>query len=270
MSGAGKGSDSKSFPWRLFISELIGTALLVLVGLSCVILMFGEGSPIVALLPDDGVRRAITGFLFGTTGALIALSPVGRISGAHINPAVTTGFWLMGKITAGTLFVYVAAQLVGATLGALPLLAWGRMGRSIAFGATIPGAEYGAGAALAGEVVTTFAMVTLLCLFLGFRRLRRFTPAIFPFLFSLMVFVEAPISGTSTNPARTLGPAIISGQWDGWWIYWIGPLIGTFAATLACSVFARRIEVAKLYHFDTAHDRLARRPTDGRRGVVSA
>jgi aquaporin Z len=248
-----------AFPWALSLAEMIGTALLVLVGLSCVILMFGDGSPIPALVPDEGVRRAITGFLFGTTGAMIALSPVGKISGAHINPAVTVGFWLMGKITAGTLLMYVAAQLAGGIVGALPLFAWGRMGQSVLYGATIPGADYGVGAALIGEIVTTFAMVTLLCIFLGFRRLRRFTPAIFPLLFSLMVFVEAPISGTSTNPARTLGPAVISGQWGSWWVYWVGPLIGTFAATLACSVLARRIEVAKLYHFDTANDRLARR-----------
>src|SRR3974377_586645 len=85
-------------PWRLFASEMVGTALLVLGGLSFVILMFGEGSPIAARVPGDGVRRAITGFLFGSTGALIALSPIGKESGAHINPAVTLGFWLMGKL----------------------------------------------------------------------------------------------------------------------------------------------------------------------------
>ncbi len=256
---------TESFPWSLFVSELVGTALLVLAGLSFVILMFGDGSPLPRLLPDEAVRRAVTGFLFGTTGALIALSRVGRVSGAHINPAVSAGFWLMGRIGGETLFTYVAAQLAGAVLGALPLLAWGRIGRSVAFGATVPGAGYGPGAALAGEAATTFAMVTLLGVFLGFHRLRRFTPAIFPFLYSFMVWAEAPVSGTSTNPARTLGPALVSGQWDGWWIYWVGPLVGTFAATLAISFLAREIDVAKLYHFDTAHDRLARR---GRHRVV--
>ena len=79
----------RRFPWSLFLSEVIGTALLVLGGLTCVILMFGEGSPLPGLLPSVGLRSAITGFLFGTTGALIALSPVGTFSGAHINPAVT-------------------------------------------------------------------------------------------------------------------------------------------------------------------------------------
>lgn len=253
--------DGKStpFPWSLFLSELVGTALLVLGGLSCVILMFGEGSPLPRLLPDPGARSAITGFLFGTTGASIALSPIGKASGAHINPAVTFAFWLFRKISSGTFGLYVTAQLVGASLGALPLLAWGGMGRSVAFGATVPGPGYGIWAALGGEVLTTFAMVALMCVFIAYRPLRPFTPAIFPPLFSFMVWAESAVSGTSCNPARTLGPALISGRWDGWWIYWVGPLAGTFAATLLASRLARRIEVAKLYHFESSHDRLARR-----------
>jgi aquaporin Z len=140
-----------SFLWSLFFSEVVGTAALLLVGLSFVVLMSGAGSPLPRALPDDGVRRAITGFLFGTTGALIAV------------------------------------------LGTLPLLAWGRLGRSVAFGATVPGPGYGPGAALLGVA---------------------------------MVWVEAPVSGTSTNPTRTLGPALVSGRWDGWWVYWVGPLFG--------------------------------------------
>jgi aquaporin Z len=80
---------SQRFPWRLFLYELSGTALLVLVGLSLVIVMFGTGSPMARLIPSEGLRRLITGFLFGTTGATIALSVVGEESGAHINPVVT-------------------------------------------------------------------------------------------------------------------------------------------------------------------------------------
>lgn len=251
--------DSEPFPWRLSLSEVVGTALLVLVGLSLVIVMFGSGSPMAGIIPSEGLRRLITGFLFGTTGALIALSPVGKVSGAHINPAVTMGFWLMRKLDLRVALVYVFSQLVGACVGALPLLAWGAMGKSVAFGATLPGAGYAIQTVWLGEVVTTFIMVSLLAVFLGFRRLRPFTPAIFPFLYAIMVYAEAPISGTSTNPARSLGPAIVSGQWQGWWVYWVGPLIGAFAATLACSFLAKRIEVAKLYHFDSDRDGLFRR-----------
>jgi aquaporin Z len=240
-------------------AELAGTALLVLIGLSLVIVFFGAGSPVARVVPGEGSRRLITGFLFGTTGALIALSPIGRVSGAHINPVVTLGFWLMGKLDARTAMSYAVAQLAGGILGSLPLLAWGAMGRSVAFGATLPGEGYALRTVLMGEVVTTFALVAGLCVFLGFRALRGFTPAMFPFLYAVMVYVEAPISGTSTNPARSLGPAVVSGQWAGWWIYWIGPLLGTLLAILVCNSLARRIEVAKLYHFETEHRGVLRR-----------
>jgi aquaporin Z len=234
------------FPWRIFFSEFVGTALLVLGGLSVVIFMFGSGSPVTRILPSEGLRRLITGFLFGTTGALIAVSPVGKESGAHINPIVSFGFRLMGKLELKLMLVYIVAQLLGGVIGSLPLLVWGEMGRSVSFGATLPGEGFSTTTVFLGEVVTTFAMVALLTIFLAFRKIRSFTPALFPPLYCIMVWAESPISGTSTNPARSLGPALISGQWQGWWIYWIGPLLGTLLALLAFSFLAKRIEVAKL------------------------
>ncbi len=148
-----KDRSARPFPWQVLASELVGTAVLVLVGLSLVILMFGDGSPIIRVMPSDAVRRLITGFLFGSTGALIALSPVGKESGAHLNPVVTLGFWLAGKLDARTAVGYVLAQLAGACVGALPLLAWGAMGRSVAFGATLPGKDLPIGVVLLGEVM---------------------------------------------------------------------------------------------------------------------
>jgi aquaporin Z len=250
---------NQRFPWHSFWSELIGTALLVLVGLSLVIVMFGTDSPVARLIPNEGLRRLLTGFLFGTTGAMIALSAVGKVSGAHINPVVTMAFWLFRKLDSRTAMFYVLAQLSGAVIGSLPLLAWGRMGRSVAFGATLPGVGYSNLTSLLGEILTTFAMVSLLIVFIAFRRIRPFTPAIFPVLYAIMVWLEAPISGTSTNPARSLGPAIVSHEWQGWWIFWLGPLLGAFLASLCGSFLAKRITVAKLYHFDSDRDGLFRR-----------
>jgi aquaporin Z len=249
-------TDERPVPWLLFGAEFMGTALLVAVGLSFVILAFGQDSPMVQLMPSAGLRRLTTGFLFGSTGALISLSPLGKESGAHLNPAVTLAFWLMGKLRARHALGYIVSQLTGAVVGALPLLAWGAMGRSVAFGATLPGAGYGVCWALLGEVATTCALIVGLFFFLRHRRLRPFTPALFPILYAVMVFLEAPISGTSTNPARSLGPAVISGTWHGWWIYWLGPLLGT-ALGVAFFRFTGSgwltIEVAKFYHF--GHDR---------------
>jgi len=242
-------------PWRLLVFEMIGTGLLLVGGLSLVILMFGAGSPMEQLIPSIVIRRIITSFLFGCVGASVALSIVGKISGAHINPAVTFGFWMMRKMDAKTAACYVLAQLAGAFLGCLPLLLWGAIGRSIDFGATIPGKGYSAEAVVMGEAATTFGLVATLFIFIAFRRLRPFTPFVVPLLYAFMVPLEADISGTSTNPARTFGPSIISGRWDGWWIYWLGPVIGTVVAIVVCSRFTGRIEVAKLYHFDHEPDR---------------
>ena len=259
-----KHQDSWQTPWRLFLSELVGTALLLLGGLSIVIFMFGAGSPMEGLLPSVKLRQSITGFLFGCVGTLITLSTVGKESGAHINPAVTLAFWLFQKLDTRTALGYVVAQLIGACVGCVPLLAWGSMGRSIAFGATTPGKGYSIETVLMGEVVTTFALVGALCVFIGFRRLRPFTPFMVPFLYAVMVPLETSISGTSTNPARTIGPALISGQWEGWWIYWAGPVTGALVAVLVLGSLARRIEVAKLYHFESDRRRIFHRMAGSR------
>lgn len=245
--------------FQLFLSEFIGTALLLLVGLSLVIFMFGAGSPMADFIPSVTHRRIITGFLFGGWGALISLTNIGKVSGAHINPAVTMVFWLFKKIETKSAGYYVLGQLTGGIVGCLPLLTWGVMGKSISFGATAPGINYTTTTALFGEVITTFIMVSSLALFVAFRHLRQYTPAIFPILYSIMVPLEASISGTSTNPARSLGPAVLSGEWHDWWIYWVGPLAGAMLSALVMSALAKRITVAKLYHFDSQQDVLLRR-----------
>lgn len=245
--------------WRYFFCELIGTALLVFGGLSVVICMFGEGSPLVRLVPNEAVRMVVTALLFGTIGSAIAVSRIGKESGAHINPAVTMAFWMIRKLDMRAAVGYIVAQLLGACVGALPLLAWGPMGASVSFGATIPGEGYSTAVVVMGEVVTTFGLVATLCTFLGFPHLRRYTPFVIPVLYAVMVPLEAHISGTSTNPARTFGPALISGRWDGWWIYWVGPMAGMLMAILVFSSLGRRIEVAKLYHFESDRRRLFHR-----------
>ncbi len=219
------------------------------------ILFFGAGSPVAAGIHDAGLRRILAGFLFGTLGAAIALSPIGKESGAHINPAVTFSFWLLGRLRTPIALSYVLAQTCGAVAGALPLLLWGATGKSVAYGATVPGDGFSGFQALLGESGTTFALVIGLFFFIRHRRLRACTPALFPFLYAVMVFLEGPVSGTSTNPARTFGPAVLSGAWADWWVYWLGPAVGAVAAVTFYNVSwlrALEIEVAKVYHFE--HD----------------
>ena len=106
--------------------ELLGTALLLAGGLSAVFLDFGPGSPVARAVPSISLRFLLTGTVFAGTGSLVALSPVGRLSGAHLNPAVTIAFYLQRKVHVHDLLGYVAAQLLGALVAAAGLrLAWG-------------------------------------------------------------------------------------------------------------------------------------------------
>jgi aquaporin Z len=241
--------------WTLFLSEFIGTALLIGVGLSVVILDFSPDSPIASLIPSAGFRRLLTGFLFGAAGGLIAVSPVGKISGGHINPVVTFAFWLSKKIGTGHALSYILAQVAGGVAGAVPLLLWGKAGEAVHFGATLPGPDYTSWEAALGEAATTSALILLLFLFLGHKPLRRFTPLLFPFLYAVMVYIEAPLSGTSTNPARSLGPEVVSWEFHAWWIYWAGPMVGTLLGLGVHKLTWLKhleVEVAKLYYFE--HD----------------
>jgi aquaporin Z len=250
--GKTKRSLVAQVPWPLLLSEFIGTALLLGVGLSIVIFDFGHGSPMLRWIPSNSVRRALTGFLFGSVGGSIALSSIGKRSGAHINPVVTLAFRLRGTISTPLAAGYILAQLSGAVLGSVPLLLWGPVGKSVAFGATLPSVKYGSLNAALGEVGTTFVLVVALFSVLGVERIRKFTPLLFPPLYGIMVWLEAPLSGTSTNPARSLGPAVVSGDWHGFWVYIVGPFVGCIIALTVLRISPLRrleVDIAKIEHF---------------------
>ncbi|RYE35773.1 MAG: aquaporin family protein [Sphingobacteriaceae bacterium] len=240
---------SKNF-LKAYFSEFIGTALLLLIGLSAVILINGKGSPIIKLIPDAGARRAISGFLFGTTGCLITLSPVGKISGAHINPIVSIAFWLRKNMQFKNMLGFILAQMAGAVIGCLPLLFWGDEGKSMDFGATVPAPLP---AAFIGEIWTSFVLIAVIIFFTSHNKIKNFTPFMMPIIYCIMVFAEAPVSGTSTNPARSFGPDVISNSWSGYWLYWLAPVLGMLLAVLLFNVGwlkHLRSDVAKLYHFE--------------------
>ena len=236
----------------MYAAELAGTALLVGLGLSIVIALWGNGAPLATLPISPAERRLLNGFLFGSIGAAVAYSPIGRISGAHINPAMTFAFWLEGKLAPRDAGCYVLAQLIGGTLGAALLLSWGRVGASDGWGASVPSGRLPFLAAMAGEVLCTFLLVTLIFVFAARPATQPFTPLVNPPLFALLTWFEAPLSGASANPARSFGPELIGGAWTGWWVYWIGPALG---AALAVGMLRtgllgwHRPRQARLFHF---------------------
>lgn len=225
----------KHLHWPEYGAELLGTAFLLFIGLSAAIFDFDVAFPLSHLLPDESLRLLITGLLFAGSGTLVALSPLGMLSGGHINPAVTLAFWIQGKMHHSDLAGYLLGQFLGAALGtALVVLLWGEHAYSIGYGRTVPGAGYPLWIVFLAEVCMTFLLVLGIFLFVSHHRLMRWTPFMVWILVALLVWQGAPISGTSLNPARSFGPALISWFWQDQWLYWIAPPLG---ALLAVGIF---------------------------------
>lgn len=235
--------------WAEYGAEFAGTLLLVFGGLSAVTFDFGHGLPMALWLPSASLRRLVTGLLFAGTGSLIAVSPLGKLSGAHINPAVSMAFWLQGKMHFPDFIGYIISQLAGATAGAWLLQAvWGRYAFSIQDGITLPGAGYSVADAFAAEVIMTFLLVFFILFFVSQPRLMRWTPLMNWLLVATLVWVGAPISGTSLNPARSLGPALLMQLWTSQWIYVVAPLLGSLLALGAFQLVPGDVLTAKLFH----------------------
>lgn len=236
--------------WREWGCELAGTSLLLLGGLSAVCLNFGSGSPVAAALPSASGRLLLTGLLFAGTGSLIAMTPLGRLSGAHLNPVVTLAFWSQGRVHPHDLAGYVVAQLLGGLLGAaLLLLLWGDVARSVRVGATAPAAGVSASAAILVEAAMTAALVLTILLMTSHVRTVRWTPLVLWGLIAVLVWQGAPYTGASLNPARSLGPALLAPLLGPFPVHVVGPLAGGgIAVALFALMRSRRTLTAKLFH----------------------
>jgi aquaporin Z len=239
-------------------------------GLSAVYLDFGPHSPVAAHLASHGARLLLTGLLFAGTGSLVALSPLGRRSGAHLNPAVTLGFFTQRKVHPHDLVGYIIAQLLGA-LAAVALLraAWGHTATALHLGATQPGDGFSALDAAGLEAVMTAGLVLMIFFFTSSVRTARWTPLGNLALVAALVWQGAPYTGTSLNPARSLAPALLAPEPTDLWAYCVGPLSGALLAALIFSGFRdRHVLTAKLFHdpryANTLGSELATgRPEDG-------
>jgi aquaporin Z len=214
-----------SFDWRAWLAEAVGTALLVLAIVLGAALALAAGSPLADALPGPGARFLALGVLVAPFVALLALSPVGRASGAHLNPAVTLAFWVLGRLGRRDLAGYVAAQLAGGLAGAaagralLPRHAWESIGGTV----THPGVPAVAAFALEGGM-TALLLVVILS-FVSSERLARLTPvAIVPVL-AAIIWLGSPWTGASINPARSEGPAVAFGDLADLWLYLLAPSI---------------------------------------------
>ncbi|GLV56004.1 aquaporin [Dictyobacter sp. S3.2.2.5] len=238
--------------WPEYGAELLGTAFLLFFGISAGIFDFDTSFPLVHLLPNQGLRLLITGLLFAGGGALVALSPPGMLSGGHINPAVSLAFWLQGKMHHSDLAGYLLGQFLGAIIGsALVVLAWGEHAYRAGVGRTVPGAGYPLWFVFLMEVGMTFLLVFFIFLFVSHHRLMRWTPFMVWILVAVLVWLGAPVSGTSLNPARSFGPAFVSWFWQDQWLYWLAPVAGALCAVGVFRLLTankRDVLTGKLFH----------------------
>lgn len=231
-----------------YLAEFAATGLMLLIGLSAISVNFGEGSPVVDWLPNPHLRRLLTGIIFAGGATIIVYSPLGKRSGAHLNPAVTLAFFLLGKVGPRDAIAYVVAQVAAALLAATAVrLLWGDLAASVKVGATLPGIG-GPAAAVAAEIAITFLLVSLILNFVDRTLIARYTGIAAGTLVAFLVFAEAPVSGTSLNPARSLGPAAISGEFIYIWIYLAAPLVGSLLAVWLFRRFRQTTICAKLFH----------------------
>ncbi len=189
------------------------------------VLLDHPDSPAQLWLPDPFARRILTGIAMGLTAMGLIYSPWGKQSGAHMNPSITLTFLRLGKVKPWDALFYVLAQFCGGLAGVLLAHAvWGmRLEDShVNFAVTVPGAS-GTFAALAGEAVIAFLMMSMVLFVSNAKSLAKYTGVFAGFLVAIYIVVEAPISGMSMNPARTLGSAFPSGNFTALWIYFLAP-----------------------------------------------
>jgi aquaporin Z len=236
--------------WAEWGCELVGTALLLLGGLSAICLDFAPGSPVAPVVHGQSARLLITGLLFAGTGSLVAVSPLGRRSGAHLNPSVSVAFWRQGHMHPHDLAGYVTAQVAGAFVGtALVRWWWGDKAQAVKLGVTQPGHGIGAVGAMGIEALMTMLLVVAILVMVSSPKTARWTPLLVWIIVAVLVWQGAPWTGTSLNPARSLAPALLVPDTANLWAYLVGPLAGSF---LAVAVFGLapglETRTAKLFH----------------------
>lgn len=195
-------------------------------------------------------RRALMGVAMGFTAVALIYSPWGQQSGAHMNPATTLTFFFRGKVAAWDASFFIAAHFAGAAAGvAIARLVLGRrlQHESVNHVVTVPGAR-GVGVAWFAELGIAFGMMLTVLAAGNTARLAPYTGLFAGALVAIFILLEAPLSGMSLNPARTLGSAVVARHWRALWVYLTAPVAGMLLASAAYASLGGRVYCAKLDH----------------------
>ena len=219
-------------------AEFFGTFWLVLGGCGSAVLAAG--------FPELGIGFVGVSLAFGLTVLTMAFA-VGHISGGHFNPAVSFGLWSAGKFETKELVPYIAAQVIGGTVGALVLymIASGQAGfeaggfASNGFGELSPG-KYNLTSVVITEVVMTFMFLFIILGATDEKAPAGFAPIAIGLGLTLIHLISIPVSNTSLNPARSTAAALFAdtaalGQL---WVFWVAPIVGAILAGMVWKFFA--------------------------------
>lgn len=241
--------------FKEYLCEFAGTAFLVAAIVLIVGALFGSGSPLVARIPDPAARRLVAGLLIGASGGLVAISPLGKLSGAHLNPAVSLGFYLLKKMHPRDMVAYILFQSLGAFAG---VLAAARIAPQLALpvhdAVLIPAGGLSTPMVVLLEAIVTFVLCGAIFVFVSSKRLMRYTPLAVIVCAGVLNLLDGNLSGFGANPARWFGPAAAQDYWRLAACYVFGPLLGgAVAVPLPRALVALRDtrnipHTAKLFH----------------------
>ena len=243
---------SLRFHWPEYLMEAAELALYMFFVCAFATLVRHPASPIPHFIASGILRRAIYGLAIGATVIAIILTPWGKQSGGHFNPAVTFTFYRLGNVGLWDTLLYVVAQFLGAIIGvaiAKFVLRGALEHDAVRYAVTAPG-SYGSVVAFTGELTISFVLMMTILVVTNRETLARYTPYLVGVLYAIFITFETPLSGMSMNPARTFGSAFRAGYWHALWIYFIAPTLGML---VAAEIFlrargGRRPFCAKLHH----------------------
>lgn len=215
---------------KAFVAEFIGTFTLVFIGIGAIAMATDGSAGLLAIALAHGLALAVM------------ISATAAVSGGHLNPAVSFGLWIAGKLPISSLIGYVIAQVLGALAATtLILVAIPEQVRAVSLGTPALADGVGIGSAIILEAILTFFLVFTVYGTAVDRRAPKVGGLFIGLSVTMGILVAGPLTGGALNPARHLGPALVAGgEFLGQaWLYWVGPLLG---GALAALVYRRVLE----------------------------